>query len=237
MAQTIKLHHVDFYPTDWLEGTISLTHVERSVYITICAAIFATGERVEIAHVRKLCGGKGFYKGLAGLVEKGKVTREGSLLGNIRALKEHSAGIQRSAQKMANLGKINGLAAPTSRARPSTNTNTIKKKPSSSSLPSSARASSLSRGATRAHDTEDRNASWKQLSAIMGQPATPAPEPSGADLRQRHMRYLRERGTNGDLELYLAAQMSDDPQAAQRMLDLTNARMQAEGWEDHETAV
>jgi hypothetical protein len=39
------------------------------------------------------------------------------------------------------------------------------------------------------------------------------------------MAFLNARGNAGDLALYLAAQMSDDADAAQRMFELIDARM------------
>jgi hypothetical protein len=77
-SEEIKIRRVDFYPVDWLEGTIGLSHEERSVYITVIAAIYAVGGPVELKHVRKFCPGHHFKRGLDGLVAKGKIDLTGA---------------------------------------------------------------------------------------------------------------------------------------------------------------
>jgi DNA-binding transcriptional MocR family regulator len=69
---------------------------------------------------------------------------------------------------------------------------------------------------------------------------TPQAEPKSADLKakirdqliQKHGRYLAARGRPGEVPAYWAAMMSDDPAAAQRMLDATDRRMRIERWDD-----
>jgi hypothetical protein len=110
-----KIRRVDFWPTDWLEGTVSLTHFERSVYITVIAAQYASGGPVHIDHVRKLCSGRGFRQGLAGLIDRGKVTRKGEMLSNYRADKELIKSISRADTARINGekgGRPNGLQKP-----------------------------------------------------------------------------------------------------------------------------
>jgi uncharacterized protein YdaU (DUF1376 family) len=113
------------------------------------------------------------------------------------------------------------------------------KNPSSSSLPASARACVPAEAAAHAHDTAtpaiaqsqeiNGHASWKPIGVALGHPAPPPPAASEenrrAERQQQHMAFLNAHGNAGDLALYLAAQMSDDPDAAQRMFDLTDARM------------
>jgi hypothetical protein len=236
MEQEIKVRRVDFYPTEWLEGTISLSHLERSVYITICAAIFAHGGAVETSHVHKLCAGKGFQKGLAGLVAKGKVIQEGTLLGQLRALKEVGLATVRVHEARKNGAKggrpKKGLAKPNGyfSAKPNHQPPTIIENPSSSNGAVSARACVQREAAAHAHDAEPEK--WKPLGIVLGHPTAGPPPPSDENLhalrQQQHLAFLKTRGAAGELDLYLAAQMSDDPDAAQRMFEMTEARMCAE---------
>ena len=107
-------------------------------------------------------------------------------------------------------------------------TQTYKKKesPSSSVGEVAARASSLSGGATRAHDLEPGK--WKPLGDAVGHPTAipPPPEDYRHALRQQeHMQFLLASGSPGDLALYNDAQMSEDPDAARRMFELVEARI------------
>jgi hypothetical protein len=102
-----KIRRVDFWPTDWLEGTIDLTHQERSIYITICAGIWSRGGPVEEKYVRKMCPGEHFKRGLDGLIAKGKVywirDENGPRLAQKRAL----FSLETAKERVRN-GQVNG---------------------------------------------------------------------------------------------------------------------------------
>ncbi len=108
----VKVRRIDFSPDEWLAGTISLSHAERSVFITICAAIWSLGRPAPIDHVRRLCPGKGFGRALRGLMSAGKVTIEGGCISNSRALSEHCRAVVRTLlarEHGAKGGRSNGL--------------------------------------------------------------------------------------------------------------------------------
>ncbi len=108
----VKIRRVDFSPDEWLAGTISLTHAERSVFITICAAIWSLGRPAPIDHVKRLCPGKGFGRALQGLINSGKVTIEGGFVSNSRAIQELSRAVSRTLlarEHGAKGGRTNGL--------------------------------------------------------------------------------------------------------------------------------
>jgi hypothetical protein len=230
----IKIRRVDFYPTDWLEGTISLTHLERSIYITICAAIYAQGGPVETSHVRKLCTGRGFARGLAGLVAKGKVSREVTLLCNERCMKEVTKATLRVHEGRTNGGTggrhIKDLTKPSGsklRARSAARATPPylkEKNPSSSSLPSAARASSPDGGATHAHDAETGN--WKPLDTVLGAPPPPSPK-TQQDRAAEHWQFLFERGRAGEAEAY-AATIGPDNLPPAEIFAAVEARMHTE---------
>jgi hypothetical protein len=214
-AKEIKIRHVDFYPTDWLEGTISLSHIERSVYITICAAIYAQGGPVEISHVRKLCAGRGFEQGLGGLIAKGKATRVGTLLRQERCIKEVERAQERVAvarmngskgsRNVKDLAKPPGLSLGSSSAaaqKKTLNTTGIKKDTSSVGKVS-VRASSPNGGATHAHDGETVN--WKPLGNVVPPADAPPPPPMDAKIKRagEHYFFLLNHGRPGEAVKYL----------------------------------
>jgi hypothetical protein len=227
----IKVHHIDFYAADWLEGTISLTHIERSVYITICAAIWAHGGPVEVKHVLRLCPGNGFKKALAALIAKEKVLQDNNevaLLSQSRAMTELRVAADRLESAWQNGAKggrpINDLAKPPGffknnlQRKPNNNKNKKKNLPSVGEVSARAPLPAVGAGAPRDDTT------WKRVGNGLHLDASP--EANGHDRRvQQHIEFLKTHGANADLDLYLAAQMGDDPDAAQRMFDLTEARM------------
>jgi hypothetical protein len=213
-VQSIKVRRIDFYPVDWLEGTVSLTHVERSVYITVCAAIYAQGGPVETAHVLKLCPGRWSKQGLEGLIAKGKVTLEGTHVVQSRCVYElgrasdrvQSARVNGSAggRPINDLGKPNGLRS-TRVTRVQTTTN--KKNPSSSVESVAARTSLPNGRAGRAHD--DETVAWKKVGNALPLATTPPPPlfPAKAQRAGQHWNFLREHGASGEADRYYAAMM------------------------------
>jgi hypothetical protein len=221
--RTIKVRRVDFYPTEWLEGTVGLTHLERSVYITVCAAIYANGGPVEAGHARQLCPGRDFNKGLAGLVAKGKVTRDGNVIMQRRCAIECVKATRRIREARANGATggrpINGLAKPNGSANKKANLQpTNHKKDSSSVGEVSARDRSQPGGVAPARDADA--VAWRPIGS-----ATPTP-PNGQndhDRRvQEHIEWLKASKPPSDLKLYLNAQMSDDPDHASRIFNLVD---------------
>jgi hypothetical protein len=71
----IKIRRVDFYPDDWIAGTVNLSHQERSVYISVCAAIWSRGECQWRKNMCARFVGPNFLRVLNRLVAKGKVER------------------------------------------------------------------------------------------------------------------------------------------------------------------
>jgi hypothetical protein len=51
-------------------------------------------------------------------------------------------------------------------------------------------------------------------------------------LMAKHCRFLQARGAPDEIGAYWAAQLGNDPQAAQRMLDDVDRRMRAARWDD-----
>jgi uncharacterized protein YdaU (DUF1376 family) len=127
----------------------------------------------------------------------------------------------------------NPLKSPKSRLQRARATKSISKlkNPSSSSLPVAARACVPSVGAAHARDTEEPRSIGSILGLAKESPPPPSDEDRRVEQRQRHARYLIERADRDGLELYYAAQLSDDPSDGQRMFELTEARLTAEGWE------
>ncbi len=46
MARSTKPRRADFYPDDWLAGTLELTLEEEGAYIRICALIYSKGQPI-----------------------------------------------------------------------------------------------------------------------------------------------------------------------------------------------
>jgi uncharacterized protein YdaU (DUF1376 family) len=84
---------VPFYPSDWLAGTRGMTAAQMGVYITLVAMMYERAGPVrcdDMAKLVRLCGtSASALKGLLeDLIFDGKVTREGDLLSNRRAMLE-----------------------------------------------------------------------------------------------------------------------------------------------------
>ena len=85
--------HVRFYPSDWLAGTRGMTAAQTGVYITLIAMMYERCGPISCADMPKLarlCGTSS--SALAGLLDSlisdGKITREGDMLSNRRAMLE-----------------------------------------------------------------------------------------------------------------------------------------------------
>jgi hypothetical protein len=162
----VKVRRVDFYPDDWIAGTIGLTHEQRSVYISVCAAIWSYGGQAPLKFVRQICPGPHFKRALDGLVAIGKISLEmdsnrpesGPKVAQKRAESELKVARIRTETALANGskgGRPNKLAEPDgfSPEKPTnTNTNTIKEERKMSADADSARAKPKPKATTLPED-------------------------------------------------------------------------------------
>jgi hypothetical protein len=95
----LKIRRIDFYPDDWIAGTLCLGHEERSVYISVCVAIWSQGGPADVKFVRQICPGPHFKRALDRLVEKGKVTLIESMDGPKVAQKRAESELERARKR------------------------------------------------------------------------------------------------------------------------------------------
>ena len=76
----MKVHHIDFYPDEWLAGTATLSVADRGLYITAVAMIYSHGGPVKIADLKLVSPmhGRAFKNSLARLIEAGKLRINGA---------------------------------------------------------------------------------------------------------------------------------------------------------------
>lgn len=84
---------VPFYPSDWLAGTRGMTAPQMGVYITLIAMMYERAGPIrcdDLPKLARLCGtSASAMKGLLeDLISDGKITRDGDLLSNRRAMLE-----------------------------------------------------------------------------------------------------------------------------------------------------
>lgn len=87
----MKVRRIDFYPADWLAGTIGLSNCERGLYITACMLIYSHGGPIRRDDLRAACGvdhGNAFNRQIGRLLVLGKLTEEDGLVDNKRCEKE-----------------------------------------------------------------------------------------------------------------------------------------------------
>jgi uncharacterized protein YdaU (DUF1376 family) len=136
--------------------------------------------------------------------------------------------VKRALEQKRSVGRAGGIARAQAnglaKSKQPITLNHIEKSLSSSEWVA-ARACVPAVGAAHAHDTD----TWKPLGAVLGQPtASPPPPEQDTEIIHHHRqitRHLEFLQGHPDLELYVTAQMSGDPEAAQRMFELTDARM------------
>ena len=106
----MKVRRVDFYPDDWIAGTVDLTLEERGVYITACALIYSRGGPIERAHLRNACPGHGrpFNAALRRLLDIGKLAADGNLIDQRRCEAELHAAHSRIEKWTKNLSNSDG---------------------------------------------------------------------------------------------------------------------------------
>lgn len=226
MDQEIKIRRVDFYPTDWLEGTIGLTHVERSVYITICAAIYAHGGPVEVRHVRRLCPGPGFAKALRSLESQSKVRTSEGLCYQERAELEVS-----KARDRIETARING-------AKGGRHSKELAKAPGFFLANPARKANNRRQLKNKIQDIkegdpeEGRFAPLGAIATSCERGKSPALKAKIRDqLMMKHFRYLQARAGEDEINAYWCA-MAGDAETGQRMFDAIDDRMRCEGWDD-----
>lgn len=85
-----EIKHVDFYASDWNDGTCDLTLEERGLYITAIAQIYSRGGPVERDRLKRACGvhGRTFNAILGRLLALGKLTECDGKISQKRAEKE-----------------------------------------------------------------------------------------------------------------------------------------------------
>lgn len=135
---------IKFYPSDWLNGTVTLTPVERGVYITLIALMYdQEGPLENVPRIlSRRCGMTvaQFNAVLESLIEQGKLTLEdGSIcnekvariLGDVFARKERaSKGGHAKAERKAQQNQGNDPAAADDKQEPSTACDVLEQPPS-----------------------------------------------------------------------------------------------------------
>jgi uncharacterized protein YdaU (DUF1376 family) len=112
-----KIRRIDFYPDDWLAGTIELDDAERGVFISICMLIYAKGGPIGVPLLRAYSTGHGnrTNRCLARLESLGKIVRNGEEITQKRCeneLERARKRLEKAQQNGAKGGRPNGLAKP-----------------------------------------------------------------------------------------------------------------------------
>ncbi len=96
-----KIRRVDFYPDDYIAGTVALSLVERGIFWTACAMIYSHAGPIEEADLRRLCPshGRTFRTALDRLLALGKLLRQSD--GKLDA-KRCQSELKRAANRVAN---------------------------------------------------------------------------------------------------------------------------------------
>ncbi len=120
-----KPRRIDFYPDEWIAGTLGLNAEERGVYISICALIYSHDGPIPADGLHKLCGchAATFKKVKSRLIEAGKISaNDGQII------------VKRCANELEKAHKRLGKASENGSkgGRPSKEINAIEKPPGSS---------------------------------------------------------------------------------------------------------
>lgn len=96
----MKIRHIDFYPDEWIAGTIELPNDVRGLYITACCLIYSTGGAITRDRLKAACRdhGHAFNRQFAALIEAGKLVENDGQIINKRAAKE----LQTAGKRVAN---------------------------------------------------------------------------------------------------------------------------------------
>ena len=109
MARNMKPRRADFYPDDWLAGTLELTLEEEGAYIRICALVYSKGQAISdndrwLAGMCRVSTRK--WRTLRNsLVAKGKITIENGLIRQERCEFELGKAVERSRKQAENVTK------------------------------------------------------------------------------------------------------------------------------------
>jgi uncharacterized protein YdaU (DUF1376 family) len=108
-----KIRRVDFYPADWLVGTIGLPHEEIAVYVQICMLIYDRGgpipdDEAWLSHVAGMHW-RTFRKARIGLIEKGKIVSENGHVSVRRCSEELQRAFRRVSESRQNGTKGNKI--------------------------------------------------------------------------------------------------------------------------------
>lgn len=161
---TTKARRFDFYPDDWLAGTVELTAADRGVFITICALIYSRGKRINSTLVAQHTAlhGNALNASLNRLLHRSKITRNGEEIGQKRcenelkkARKRVGKAAQNARKRWDNTSKNNDIAGDAacavallssnaSRASPSPSPSPLRKKERESARDAPASLGSLS---------------------------------------------------------------------------------------------
>jgi uncharacterized protein YdaU (DUF1376 family) len=107
-----KIRRIDFYPDDWLAGTVELTFEECGLYWLICALIYARGGPISLELIKRASPEHGNrVNAVIGRLEKyGKVSREGEEIDQKRCRKELERASRRLGNESEKLRKSSGKA-------------------------------------------------------------------------------------------------------------------------------
>lgn len=107
MEENAKVRHIDWYPDEWLGGTIGLNNDARGLYITACCLIYSAGGPITREHLRAACRdhGHAFNRQYATLIEAGKLIENDGQITNKRSINELQKAQKRTAKAQQNGGK------------------------------------------------------------------------------------------------------------------------------------
>ncbi len=117
-----KPRRIDFYPDEWIAGTLGLSAEERGVYISICALIYSHDGPIPADGLHKLCGchAATFKKVKSRLIEAGKISANDGQI-----IVKRCANELEKAHKRLGKASENGLKG----GRPTNEINGIEKPP------------------------------------------------------------------------------------------------------------
>ena len=100
-----KIRHIDFFPDEFLTGTIMLTDAECGLYWRACSMIYSANGPVNKAHLKAVSKthGNAFNANLRRLIDLGKLIENGDEIDQKRARNELE-----KAEKRIRIAKENG---------------------------------------------------------------------------------------------------------------------------------
>jgi uncharacterized protein YdaU (DUF1376 family) len=103
----MKIRRIDFWPDEWIAGTVDLDNAERGLYITVCALIYSHGGPIPVEHLKAACRdhGHAFRRQLSRLLSTDKLSLNDGQIDNKRCAKELQKAVTRAANERQNNGK------------------------------------------------------------------------------------------------------------------------------------